>query len=221
MSSAPNRTRMARISNLEAKMLEELEALDKKSEGYLTRAAERRANARTQKVKGRINAAKDALRSALVAERLADSINSSKVRLHSNMTTLSDRAHKLLLRSLPEELTRGMENTSPDVNANNNTLERIYSRKYGFENYNSSSAAAAAHEERLAAAIAANEENAAAANAIGEGEGVCDKLGRCVRMARNGVFHFFTRKNNTKKEGGAKKGKKGKKGKSMKRSRRN
>jgi hypothetical protein len=206
MSSASNQARKARIAEVSQKIQEEIESLRVTEDLYLDKAFRFKQEAIAHHRAGRVEDAKTSLVKKIQYEKLADNIANRISRLMDNSMKLDGTNHKLFIRSLPESLVRdsGVKNLYPNLNVNNNTLERLYSKKYGFENYNLPPVAASDAEE-----------NAPDTN------GVCDKLGRCVRMARNGVFHFFTRKNNTKKEGGAKKGKKGKKGKSMKRSRRN
>lgn len=202
MSKASDGIRRERIAELGEKIREERESLQTRLNTYHDRSFALHQEAIAHHRAGRMEDAKKSLGRKIQIDKVADSLMNRITRLMDNSMKLENTNHKLFMRSLPNSLVRnsGVKNLYPTVNPNNNTYERIYSKKYGFENV---------------ADTLANNDNAP------ETDGVCDKLGRCVRMARNGVFHFFTRKNNTKKEGGAKKGKKGKKGKSMKRSRRN
>lgn len=194
MSRASDETRRARIAELIEKIDEEIETLQTRLDETSEHGYRYFQEAKKYHSAGDKDRAIHYLRLKKGFDNIGNTLVNRIAILTDASTKLETTTHKLFIRSLPAEITAGIQNLDPSVVVNNNSLERRMSRKYGLPNYNAPPPPA--------------ENNS---NVVESRGCLRDAFGRCIE----GIRARLTRKNNknkNKKEGGRRK-----KGKSMKR----
>lgn len=182
MSRLSNKNRLAKFEEIEPKIQREIEELDKKLSEASEKSFQFRQKAIEYKERGNQPRGLQSLRMSRQYEQIANNYTTHILTLMGHLEKLETIHHKLFLRSFPDNLKRGIVNTKPDVNPNNNSLERFYSRRYSRTN---------APE----AAETTNE------NSNVESHGCLrDAFGRCIE----GIKARLTRSQKSKSEGGGK-----------------